>query len=69
VRAVENHSDKHVYSEDGLSELIKDADVLDVFLYGDKLYDYKPARLRVHYVRRISAVRAELGLPGKRKIS
>ncbi len=69
VRAIENHSDKHVYSEDKLSELIKDADVLDVCLYGDRLYDYKPAPLRVHYARRIGAVRAELGLPGKRKIS
>ena len=67
VRAVENHSDKHVYSEDGLSELIKDADVLDVCLYGERLYDYKPARLRVHYMKRMSAVRAELGLPGKEK--
>jgi HD superfamily phosphodiesterase len=69
VRAVENHSDKHVYSEDELSELIKDADVLDVCLYGDRLYDYKPERLRVHYMRRMGAVRAELGLPGKGKLS
>ncbi len=63
--AIECHSDKQVYSSDPLVELVKDADALDCFFYGDTTYDYKPVGQRIHYYTRIVAVRKELGLPEK----
>src|SRR3989338_129442 len=63
--AIAQHSDKHVYSNNGLVEVIKDADTLDCFFYGDKVYDYKEDRMVVQYYKRIISVREELGLPEK----
>ncbi|MFH0885320.1 MAG: HD domain-containing protein [Candidatus Micrarchaeota archaeon] len=64
--AIKNHSSKHRYSKDCLAELIKDADCLDCFLYGDRIYDDKPPKQLKHYYRRVIRVRKELGLPPKR---
>ncbi len=68
-KAVAAHSDKHVYSDGALAELIKDADLLDAFFYGDEIYEYKPEAMRGHYYRRIVSVREELGLPKKQYFS
>ena len=64
-KAVSNHSDKHIYSNNPLVELIKDADTLDVFFYGDKVYDYKEDSIKIHYYKRIISIRKELSLPEK----
>ncbi len=64
--AIASHSDKHKYSQSPLVELIKDADSLDCFFYGDDVYEYKPATQLVHYYKRIMSIRNELGLPEKR---
>ncbi len=61
--AIAQHSDKHIYSNNALVELIKDADTLDCFFYGDTVYDYKKEQLRIHYYKRIVSLRNELGLP------
>ncbi len=61
--AISNHSDKQIYSEDKLTELIKDADTFDVFLYGEHVYDYKPKDKRIHYWKRMASISRELGLP------
>ena len=61
--AIKSHSDKHIYGTSALSELVKDADVLDCFFYGDHIYDEKPDELKVHYLRRVILIRRELGLP------
>lgn len=63
--AIAQHSDKHVYSNNSLNELIKDADTLDCFFYGDTVYDYKKEDMRIHYYKRIISLRKELGLPEK----
>lgn len=63
--AIANHSDKHLYSDDKLIELIKDADCIDCFFYGDDVYDYKPTNQLKHYYKRIINIRKELGLPEK----
>lgn len=63
--AIKEHSDKHLYSKDRLVELIKDADCLDCFFYGDNIYDDKPEANRLHYYSRIKKLREELGLPKK----
>jgi HD superfamily phosphodiesterase len=63
VAAVSSHSDKHVYSNDPLSELVKDSDTIDVFLYGDKIYDYKKEDVLIHYYKRVISIRKELNLP------
>ena len=66
--AIKNHSSKHKYGKDGLSELVKDADCFDCSLYGDGIYGEKPPEQLAHYYRRIIRVREELGLPRKRLI-
>ncbi|MFH1520207.1 MAG: HD domain-containing protein [Candidatus Micrarchaeota archaeon] len=63
--AIANHSDKHIYGDDKLVELIKDADCVDCFFYGDTVYDDKPPEKLRHYYKRIINVRQELGLPPK----
>lgn len=63
--AIAEHSNKHVYSNNSLVELIKDADTLDCFFYGDKVYDYKKEEQLVHYYKRIVLIRKELCLPEK----
>ena len=67
--AIANHSDKHIYSNDPLIELIKDADCLDCFFYGDTVYDYKKPELLKCYYKRIINIRNEFGLPPKRYFS
>lgn len=66
VKAVKNHSDKHVYSDDPYVELVKDADVFDCSLFEGAhdgyLYEKSPDMCR-EYFKRINAVRDELGLP------
>ena len=63
--AIAHHSDKHIYSKNPLVELIKDADTIDCFFYGDTVYDYKKEEMRIHYYQRIISLRNELGLPEK----
>ena len=67
--AIANHSDKHIYGNDQLIELIKDADTFDCFFYGDKVYDYKPNDKLKHYYKRIIKIREEFGLPAKKYFS
>jgi uncharacterized protein len=66
VEAVECHSDKSIYSEKPYAELVKDADVLDCFLYGDDIYSEKPDSEKIHYLRRIILLRKELGMKEKK---
>jgi HD domain len=65
-RLVENHSDKHVWSDDPYSEFGKDVDVLDCFLYPGA-FDYyllhKPFGVFVHYLERGKRMWSDLGLP------
>jgi hypothetical protein len=61
--AIAKHSDKHIYDDDELVELVKDADCIDCFLYGDGVYDEKPQEILKHYQSRLVKVRKELGLP------
>ncbi|MFH1784905.1 MAG: HD domain-containing protein [Candidatus Micrarchaeota archaeon] len=63
--AIHEHSNKHIYSNDKLVELIKDADCLDCFFYGDYIYNDKPKEILEHYNKRIKRIRNELGLPEK----
>lgn len=63
--AIANHSDKNIYSDVPLIELIKDADTFDCFFYGDNVYDYKPKEQLIHYYKRIVNLRNEFGLPKK----
>ncbi|VVC03995.1 Ribonuclease Y [Candidatus Bilamarchaeum dharawalense] len=63
--AIASHSDKHVYSEKPLVELIKDADCVDCFFYGDGIYNSKPKEITKHYYGRIISIRKEIGLPAK----
>ena len=65
VAAVEQHSDKHIYSDNPYVELVKDVDVFDCSLYKNSESYYrihKPAGIVAHYEKRIKKVRAELGL-------
>jgi uncharacterized protein len=66
--AIKNHSDKHIYSDDELVELIKDADCMDCFFYGDRVYETegKSPKLLKHYYKRIIDIRKELGLAPKK---
>lgn len=64
--AVKNHSDKHIFSEVVLDELVKDADVFECSLYDNMKEAYmavKPYDICKLYFERIKKVRAELGLP------
>lgn len=63
--AIGNHSDKHIYSKDPYVELIKDADTVDCFFYGDNIYGEKSDETKKHYFRRIILLRRELGLNDK----
>ena len=67
--AIANHSDKHVYSDNPLVELIKDADCFDCFFYGDTVYDYKKPEILKQYYNRIVKIRNEFGLPSKKYFS
>lgn len=66
VRAVKEHSNKHIISEDPYAELIKDVDVFDCGLYEGVhdayVYEKSPAICKA-YFERIKRVRRELGLP------
>jgi len=64
--AIAKHSEKQIYSDNQLVELIKDADCLDCFLYTADGYDEKPKEVQRHYYKRIMAIRNELGLPKDR---
>ncbi|MBN2121788.1 HD domain-containing protein [Candidatus Micrarchaeota archaeon] len=61
--AIASHSKKWEYSNTPLAEIIKDADCLDCFMYGEKVYDYKPEAELAHYYNRIVRIRKELSLP------
>jgi len=64
VKAIAEHSQKDDYSDDPYVELVKDVDVFDCSLYlgAENYYKlHKPAMLG-HYIKRIQAVRRELGL-------
>lgn len=67
--AIASHSDKHIYGNDALAELVKDADCADCFFYGDDIYDEKPPAQRIHYFKRIINIRKELGLPERKGIA
>lgn len=65
ISMVENHSDKHIYSDDPNVELIKDVDVFDCSLYlGTEFYylTKKPLPVCNDYFDRIIKVRDELGM-------
>ena len=65
VACVEQHSDKHIYSNDPYVELVKDVDVFDCSLYknaGSYYRLHKAADIVAHYEKRIRSVRVELGL-------
>ncbi len=66
LRAVRNHSDKHIISQDPYVELMKDADVLDCSLFEgvhDAYLYEKSLEMCQSYFARIRKVRKELGLP------
>lgn len=65
-QAIAKHSEKQIYSNDPLVELIKDADCLDCFLYTADGYDEKPKNILKHYYSRIINIRHELGLPDEK---
>lgn len=67
--AVAHHSEKEIYSDDPYIELVKDVDVFDCSLYkgAEGFYKlHKSEEIFNEYVKRIKAVRKELGLnPGE----
>ena len=69
TNAIGSHSDKHIYSDEPYTELIKDADVFDCSLYEGVDQEYirtkTPEKLK-EYFRRLRRIRKELGLPGKK---
>lgn len=65
VTAIAKHSQKDIYSDDPYVELVKDVDVFDCSLYrGSENYYkiHKTPEMLEQYVKRVKAVRAELGL-------
>jgi len=65
VKAIAEHSQKDVYSDDPYVELVKDVDVFDCSLYrgaGDYYKIHKSPEMLGHYMKRVRAVREELGL-------
>ena len=66
LKAVRNHSDKHIFSKDPYVEFMKDADVLDCSMYvgvHDAYLYEKSLKIVKTYFLRIKKVRKELGLP------
>ena len=66
VKAIKEHSDKHVISKNPYTELVKDADVFDCGLYEgvhDAYVYEKSPHICKTYFERIKNVRKELGLP------
>lgn len=66
VRAVKEHSNKHLVSKDPYAELVKDVDVFDCGLYEgvhDAYVYEKSSKICRAYFDRIKKVRKELGLP------
>lgn len=66
IRAISQHSNKHIYSDNPYTELIKDADVFDCSLYEKSKAGYKLHKSEELYnetEKRIKKVRQELGLP------
>ncbi|HUQ85738.1 MAG TPA: HD domain-containing protein [Candidatus Limnocylindrales bacterium] len=64
-QAVEHHSEKEIHSDNPYIELVKDVDVLDSSLYKNAEGYYrihKPLEIFEKYLKRIKAVRKELGL-------
>jgi HD superfamily phosphodiesterase len=65
VKAIAEHSQKDVYSDDPYVELVKDVDVFDCSLYkgAENYYRiHKSPKMLEEYVKRVRAVRSELGL-------
>jgi putative nucleotidyltransferase with HDIG domain len=62
-KMIAEHSNKHLYSDNKLVELMKDADTLDCFLYDKNIYDEKPPEKLKEYLKRFIALRQELNLP------
>lgn len=68
VKAIAEHSQKDVYSDDPYVELVKDVDVFDCSLYkgAENYYRiHKSPEMLEEYVKRVRAVRSELGLPSE----
>ena len=66
VKAIAEHSQKDVYSDDPYVELVKDVDVFDCSLYlgAENYYKiHKTPEMLEEYVKRVRGVRSELGLP------
>ncbi|MFH1292295.1 MAG: HD domain-containing protein [bacterium] len=66
LKAIRNHSDKHIISKDPYVEFMKDADVLDCSLYEgvhDAYLYEKSSEIVKAYFARIKKIRKELGLP------
>jgi uncharacterized protein len=65
VKAIAEHSQKDIYSDDPYVELVKDVDVFDCSLYkgaGNYYQIHKSPEMLAEYVKRVKAVREELGL-------
>jgi HD superfamily phosphodiesterase len=65
VKAIAEHSQKDVHSDDPYVELVKDVDVFDCSLYlgAENYYRiHKTPEMLGEYVKRVRAVRTELGL-------
>jgi HD superfamily phosphodiesterase len=65
VKAIAEHSQKDVHSENPYVELVKDVDVFDCSLYkgAENYYRiHKSPEMLEEYVKRVKAVRTELGL-------
>lgn len=65
VKIIQNHSDKHIWTDDPFKEIGKDVDVLDCFLYKGA-FDYylgnKSFPVFSGYLERAKKIWAELGL-------
>ena len=65
VKAIAEHSQKDIHSDDPYVELVKDVDVFDCSLYKgaeDYYRIHKSPEMLEEYVRRVRSVRSELGL-------
>ena len=66
LKAIRQHSEKHIVSKDPYVELAKDADVFDCSLFEgvrQAYIDSKPRAICKTYFSRIKKIRKELGMP------
>ena len=66
IKIIENHSDKHIWTDDPYQEIGKDADILDCFLYPTSTEHYvrnKAPEVAKQYFKRAQKVFDELKIP------